>query len=113
MFILALALAAAPVALPVAEPQRAHHQRAKRRTAKRSRARIARVTPLLPRCATGSVLTRCAKPDRNAQYRLGYVPTDQVDMKGRALKGPFQNCGVTGMPVCPSKGQPLVTTPIE
>ncbi|MES2443657.1 MAG: hypothetical protein V4574_12570 [Pseudomonadota bacterium] len=112
MFVLALALFAAPVALPAVEPQRAHQKRTARRTVRRTRGRTAalRVKPVLPACRAGSVLSRCAPRDRNAQYRLGYVPDETVDFKARALNGPFKNCGVTGMPVCPSKGQTLVET---
>jgi hypothetical protein len=95
MFVLALALLAAPAALPTAEPQRTHAKRSARRTV-RTRVRTVRLTPL-PRA------------DRNAKYRVADAGDAAIDFKTRIVtRGAFQNCGVTGMPVCPSKGMPII-----
>ena len=107
MLLLVLALHAAAIATPPTDLQR-HPKRSATRSARRNRVRTVTMKPVLPVCRAGSVLSRCAKPDRNDQYRLAYSPTEIVDVKARALKGPFQNCGVTGMPVCPSKGMPIL-----
>lgn len=94
MFVLALALLAAPAALPAAEPQRTHAKRSARRA--RTRVRTVRLTPL-PRA------------DRNAKYRVSESDDAGIDFKTRIVtRGAFQNCGVTGMPVCPSKGMPII-----
>jgi|GEM_PF-2784639 len=110
MLILVLALHAAAITAPPVDLQRAHPKRSVARPVRRKRVRTVRATPVLPPCRANSPLSRCAKRDRNDQYRLGYAPTEVIDEKGRALKGPFRNCGVTGMPVCPSKGQQILRT---
>lgn len=98
MLLLAIALAATPAALP-AEPQR----HAKTRVVRHSRARARlRTSP------TVFALPIVVPRDRNAKYRV--TDTDQrIDFKTRVVERPtFQNCGVTGMPVCPSKGMPVL-----
>jgi hypothetical protein len=97
MILLTLALLAAPSALPVAEPQR----RARSSTARRARAK-SRVVIAIP----------IVQPprDRNAKYRIT-TTDDRIDFKTRVVeRGAFANCGVTGMPVCPSKGMPILTS---
>ena len=103
MFLLTLALIAAPVALPAAEPQR----RARTSAARRARVRTAvRMTRLLP-------VTR-VRTDHNKQYRLTDTPDNQIDFKTRVVeRGTFKDCGVTGMPVCPSKGVPVLQSEHE
>jgi hypothetical protein len=111
MLILVLALHAAAIATPPLDLQR-HPKRSVTRSVRRSRHRVRTVAlrPVLPACRAGSVLSRCARPDSNAKYRLGDTPDESVDAKARALQGPFRNCGVTGMPVCPSNGQKIIDT---
>jgi hypothetical protein len=100
MILLTLALLAAPAALPVAvaEPQR--HARSSK--ARRARARTPRTAFAIP----------IVQPphDRNAKYRITDT-ADRIDFKTRVVeRGAFKNCGVTGMPVCPSKGMPILTS---
>jgi len=110
MLLLALALHAVTVVTPPIEPQRATQRRAasKRTVRKARRTRIAttRINILAPACRTPTI--GCGR-DRNTQYRVA-DDQDVVDPKARALKGPFANCGVTGMPVCPSKGRAILTS---
>lgn len=100
MLLLTLALLTAPVALPpaalVAEPQR-HARSGKARRARTRTPRMAIAIPIVP-----------VPRDRNAKYRI--AGSDQrIDFKTRVVeRGAFANCGVTGMPVCPSKGMPII-----
>jgi len=110
MLLLMLALHIAPVAMPPVEPQRTTQKRAtKKRTARktrRTRISTARLNILTPACRTPTA--GCGR-DRNDKYRI--ADTQEVaDPKARALQGPFANCGVTGMPVCPSKGRKILTS---
>ncbi len=95
MILLALAMLAAPAALP-AQPQRTHAKR----KAPRLR-RNARVVTLLP------VIQPSRDPNR--RYRVTDDRDHQIDFKTRIVeRGTFKNCGVTGMPVCPSNGMPIL-----
>lgn len=96
MLLLTLALLAAPAALPFAEPQR-HARSGKARRARTRTPRMAIAIPIVP-----------VPRDRNAKYRI--ADSDQhIDFKTRVVeRGAFANCGVTGMPVCPSKGMPII-----
>lgn len=98
MILLTLALLAAPAALPVAQPQR-HAKSSKARRARHRTPRMAIAIPIVqpPR-------------DHNAKYRIAGTD-DRIDFKTRVVeRGTFKNCGVTGMPVCPSKGMPILTS---
>ena len=110
MLLLVLALHAVTVVTPPLEPQRATQRRAaaKRTTRKSRRTRIVttRMNILAPACRTP--VSGCGR-DPNAKYRVA-DSQEVVDPKARAMKGPFANCGVTGMPVCPSKGRAILTT---
>lgn len=99
MILLSLALLAAPALAP--EPQR---YRARARHARIARVtRIPRPRPLLATC-----LTKNCRVDPNAKYRVADTD-DSIDFKTRVVeRGAFANCGVTGMPVCPSKGMPVL-----
>jgi hypothetical protein len=108
MLLLVLALHAASVAAPPPEPQRTHQKRTARKARKARRTRVAtpRMNILAPACRTPTI--GCTR-DRNAKYRVA-GSREEYDPKARALEGPFANCGVTGMPVCPSNGQTILTS---
>ena len=113
MLLLVLALHAVTVVTPPIEPQRATHATQRRvatkritRKSRRTRIVTTRMNILAPACRTP--VSGCGR-DRNAQYRVA-DSQEVVDPKARAMKGPFANCGVTGMPVCPSKGRTVLTT---
>lgn len=96
MILLTLALLAAPAALPAADPQR----RARAATARRARVRSTRTVHLLP-------IVR-QQHDPNAKYRVAGTD-ERIDFKTRVVeRGAAAECGVTGMPVCPSKGMPIL-----
>jgi len=101
MLLLTLALLAAPAALPAAEPQR-HTRSSKARRARARTPRMAIAIPIVP-----------VPRDRNAKYRI--AGSDQrIDFKTRVVeRGAFANCGVTGMPVCPGKGMPILQSDPE
>ena len=58
---------------------------------------------LMPDCRLD---TDCARPDR---HRLIADTELREDPKQSALRGgTWQNCGVTGMPVCPARGRQVL-----
>lgn len=108
MLILVLALHAAAVAAPPADLQQRHPKRSVVRAARRGRVRTVAMKPVLAPCRAGSLLSRCARPDPNDRYRVAETD-DRIDFKTRIVeRGTFRNCGVTGMPVCPTKGMPIL-----
>lgn len=42
---------------------------------------------------------------RERRFRLEVEPAPVEDAKDRALRGVWRSCGLTGAPVCPSKGK--------
>ncbi len=110
MFLIALALGAAALAAPppATGSARIHHVA---RSKSRRHRRIARtgVLPLritlLPAACRG---TGCG--DLDSPYRLDAVNKAPDDAKRRALKGQWRDCGITGAPVCPHKGFPILRT---
>ena len=51
--------------------------------------------------------------DPGRRYRLHVDVARGEDPKRRALRGAWQPCGTTGMPVCPSKGQTILRTDLD
>jgi hypothetical protein len=109
MFVLAIALHAAAIATPPADPEA--HARATRTTRKARTVRV-RTTRVVPMRRLLPVTTSY---DRNSQYRLplgnlepAYDPKLRVVERDSAMP-----CGVTGAPVCPSKGTPIVTSSVD
>ncbi|WP_448663053.1 hypothetical protein ACG3SL_20870 [Sphingomonas sp. CJ20] len=106
MFLALALMAAAPAALPAADvaPQR-HARRYRPIRAKLSRKTALSRLSMTPRC-TGAA---CDPANR---YRLAIAPEMQLTRKERAAQTDWKACGVTGMPVCPSRGRTLVKTPL-
>lgn len=79
------------------------------------RARRAKVVRVARRAKPG--VTRIpivAVPrDPNARYRLTDLPSERVDGKDLAVRDTGMPCETTGAPVCPSKGTPVVSAPLE
>jgi hypothetical protein len=76
-----------------------------------TRVRIAPQPPALEAIVTEGDCTpdmRCADPD--ARYRLTTTDAPLIDNKQRALRMGQRECGVTGMPVCPSNTRPVLST---
>ena len=105
MLILAIALSAVSPA-PLPETQRARRAA----TTKVVRTRVpARAQPGKVRLPIVTATTR----DPNDRYRLTDLPDETPNGKMLAVRNTGMACGLTGAPVCPSKGTPVLRAPLE
>lgn len=113
LLVLAL-LSATPIAAPSAVPTAPVQTRMARKTTRK--ARPVRVTKVrLPRRTALSGLSpqRCSAdpacaPRADTRYRIADAGEPLIDAKAEAARPNWKTCGVTGMPVCPSRGRTLV-----
>ena len=54
----------------------------------------------------------CARPP-SRRYRLQVETAMPEDPQQRALRGAWQPCGITGAPVCPSRGRVVVRSDLD
>ena len=99
MLLLAFALAGV-TAGPAPDLQRAKRVKVVR-VARRARPGVTRI-PVRP-----------VSRDPDVRYRLTDLPSEKVDGKDLAVRNTGMACETTGAPVCPSKGTPLVRTPLD
>jgi hypothetical protein len=107
MLLLILALQA--VTAPPATVHRARHLQHVRRVQRVQISRRARPVIL----AQDARWRDARAAEASNRYRLTGVTELREDPKQAALRGPWQNCGTTGMPVCPSKPRPLIRAPLD
>ena len=81
--------------------------------ARRTRVVRARV-PVRARPGKAAIrVVTAPKRNPNDRFRLTDLPDEKPDGKLLAVRNTGMACGLTGAPVCPSKGMPVVKAPLE